>query len=223
MEGTGEPMTVADVIRQAEAEGFTLIKSSGNSSGYKYVSYGHFSKDESRNYQAWVMRGGAQLTLGFFATAEEAALCVARSPEGHAAGSVSAPPPGPPPMAAQEAAKQAEAEGLTLLRSAYRNTGYEGVYLNPNFQSKVSTHRYNTCVWRDCQQVSLGFFATAEEVRAAAMSPPRDPGTQHPPSASCDHYLPTPRARRPPALSLTPTHQIPPTTCAGGARVCSVT
>ena len=30
-------------------------------------------------------RGGRSVTLGYFATAEEAALCVARSPEGRAA------------------------------------------------------------------------------------------------------------------------------------------
>ena len=36
-------------------------------------------------YNAQVRRGGKQVHLGSFATAEEAALCVARSPEGRAA------------------------------------------------------------------------------------------------------------------------------------------
>jgi hypothetical protein len=36
-------------------------------------------------YQARVTRGGKDVHLGSFATAEEAALCVARSPEGRAA------------------------------------------------------------------------------------------------------------------------------------------
>ena len=36
-------------------------------------------------YQARVRRAGKPVTLGNFATAEEAALCVARSPEGRAA------------------------------------------------------------------------------------------------------------------------------------------
>ena len=36
-------------------------------------------------YQAKVKRGGKDVHLGYFATAEEAALCVARSPEGRAA------------------------------------------------------------------------------------------------------------------------------------------
>ena len=37
-------------------------------------------------YQARVRRGGKQVSLGSFATAEEAALCVARSPEGQEGG-----------------------------------------------------------------------------------------------------------------------------------------
>eukprot|EP00964_Phaeocystis_antarctica_P076773 scaffold47510_cov42-Phaeocystis_antarctica.AAC.1 len=36
-------------------------------------------------YQARVRRGGKDVYLGTFATAEEAALCVARTPEGRAA------------------------------------------------------------------------------------------------------------------------------------------
>ena len=36
-------------------------------------------------YQAQVSRGGKRVSLGSFATAEEAALCVARSPEGQVA------------------------------------------------------------------------------------------------------------------------------------------
>ena len=35
--------------------------------------------------QARVRRGGKKVSLGCFATAEEAALCIARSPEGQAA------------------------------------------------------------------------------------------------------------------------------------------
>ena len=42
-------------------------------------------------YQARVRRGGKVVGLGSFATAEEAALCVARSPEGRAAAERAAP------------------------------------------------------------------------------------------------------------------------------------
>ena len=40
---------------------------------------------QTKPYQARVRRGGQQVSLGYFATAEEAALCFARSPEGQAA------------------------------------------------------------------------------------------------------------------------------------------
>ena len=43
----------------------------------------HLSKPgRPKPYQAQVSRGGKKVPLGHFATAEEAALCVARSPEG---------------------------------------------------------------------------------------------------------------------------------------------
>ena len=71
--------------------------------------------------------------LGSFATAEEAALCIARSPEGQAAAQRAATAP---PLTSEEARQQAQAEGLTLL-VADNKTGYFGV--------------------------CLGYFATAEE------------------------------------------------------------
>ena len=43
-------------------------------------------KQRSKPYQARLSRGGQRVNLGYFATAEEAALCVARSEEGQAAG-----------------------------------------------------------------------------------------------------------------------------------------
>jgi len=44
-------------------------------------------------YEARVWRGGKLVSLGSFATAEEAALCIARSPEGRAAAKRAAAPP----------------------------------------------------------------------------------------------------------------------------------
>ena len=40
---------------------------------------------QPKPYQTRVKRGGKNVYLGYFATAEEAALCVARTPEGRAA------------------------------------------------------------------------------------------------------------------------------------------
>ena len=66
---------------QAEAEGLTLLKAD-NKTGYFGV---YLAKPgQPKPYEAQVSRGGKKVSLGCFATAEEAALCVARSPEGQA-------------------------------------------------------------------------------------------------------------------------------------------
>ena len=70
------------VLQQAQAEKLTLLVAE-NSTGYFGVYRGKTGKPKP--YQARVTRGGKQVHLGCFATAAEAALCVARSPEGRAA------------------------------------------------------------------------------------------------------------------------------------------
>ena len=67
---------------QAEAAGLTLIVAA-NKAGYFGVHLGNPGR--TKPYEARVRRGGKQMSLGYFATAEEAALCVARSPEGQEA------------------------------------------------------------------------------------------------------------------------------------------
>ena len=67
---------------QAEAEGLTLLKAD-NKAGYFGVKLAKSSK--FKPYEAQVKRAGTMVYLGSFATAEEAALCVARSPERQAA------------------------------------------------------------------------------------------------------------------------------------------
>ena len=67
---------------QAEAEGLTLLVAD-NTTGYFGVNLA--KPGQPKPYQARVVRGGKTVHLGSFATAEEAALCVARSPEGRAA------------------------------------------------------------------------------------------------------------------------------------------
>ena len=65
-----------------EAEGLTL-RVADNKTGYFGVNLD--KPGQPKPYQARVWRGGKNVHLGSFATAEEAALCVARSPEGRAA------------------------------------------------------------------------------------------------------------------------------------------
>jgi len=70
-------------LRQAEAEGLTLLRAEVSSSGYKGVSFNNSMK--TRPYHATVWRGGKTATLGHFATAEEAALVFARDSAAQAA------------------------------------------------------------------------------------------------------------------------------------------
>jgi len=103
------------------------------------------------------------VTLGSFATAEEAALAYARTPEARSAVAAAAAPPAPPPMTAEEALRQAEVERLPLLPSESSSTGYKGV----GFNSSCKTKPYQAQVWRGGKHVSLGSFVTAEEAALA--------------------------------------------------------
>jgi len=183
------PMTAEEVLQQAEAEGLTLLKSDGSSTGYKGVV---FISGRPKPYHSQVTRGSKKVTLGYFTTAEEAALCYARTPEAQAAVAAAAAPPAPPPMTAEEALRQAEAEGLTLLRAESNSTGYRGV----SFDSGMS-NPYRTKVTRGSEKVNLGTFTTAEEaalayartpeaqaaVAAAAAAPPAAPPAPPPMTA----------------------------------------
>ena len=75
-------MTREQALQQAQAEGVTL-RMADNKSGYANVSM--FPGNKPKPFMAQVRRSSKPVTLGCFATAEEAALCVARSPEGRAA------------------------------------------------------------------------------------------------------------------------------------------
>jgi len=149
---------------QAEAEGLTLLEADSKT-GYFGV---HLDKPgKPKPYKARVRRGGIKVTLGSFATAEEAALCVARSPEGQAAAQRAA---APPPPTSEEVRQQAQAEGLTLLK-ADTKAGYFGVYLtHPGMPTP-----YQAKVTRGGNKVTLGSFATAEE---AALCVARTPEGQ---------------------------------------------
>ena len=111
--------------QQAQAEGLTLVVAE-NKAGYFGVVH---RPGLPKPYQVQVWRDGKTASLGCFATAEEAALRVARSPEGQAAAERAAAAP----LTSEEARQQAQAEGLTL-RVADNKTGYFGVHLaNPGY------------------------------------------------------------------------------------------
>ena len=64
-------MTAEEALRQAEAEGLTLLKAD-TVTGYKSVVFDR--RTLTKPYRANVRRGGKIVFLGQFVTAEEAAL-----------------------------------------------------------------------------------------------------------------------------------------------------
>ena len=76
------PLKGEETLQQAQAEKLTLLVVESKT-GYFGVYLANPGRPKP--YLARVSRGGATVRLGYFATAEEAALCVARSPEGRAA------------------------------------------------------------------------------------------------------------------------------------------
>eukprot|EP00964_Phaeocystis_antarctica_P021482 scaffold11926_cov59-Phaeocystis_antarctica.AAC.1 len=155
------PLTSEEARQQAQAEKLTLLVAESKTS---YFGVSLPNPGKPKPYHAHVKRGGKQVGLGSFATAEEAALCVARSPEGQAAAERAA---AAVPLTSEEARQQAQAEELTLL-VAENKTGYFGVHL-------VRPGRPKPCkaaVTRGGKTVYLSSFATAEE---AALCVARSP------------------------------------------------
>ena len=75
------PLTSEEARQQAQAERLMLMVAE-TKTGYFGVK---LNPSYLKPYTAQLRRGGKDVHLGCFATAEEAALCVARSPEGQAA------------------------------------------------------------------------------------------------------------------------------------------
>ena len=156
----------------SEAEKLTLLRVAESKTGYFGVVLDQRRK--SKPYAAQVRRDGKQVGLGMFATAEEAALCVARSQKGQAAADAERAAPAAERAAAaaslmsEEARQQALAEGLTL-RVAETQTGYFGVL---HLDKPGQPRPFQANVWRGGKTVRLGYFLTAEE---AALCVARSP------------------------------------------------
>ena len=155
-------MTAAEAVAEAKAEGLTLARSRIQESGFRNVSLrpenrtkwcpvlgSWMNNPNPRPYSANFKRFGKQIYLGCFATAEEAALHVARTPEKREAASL------PPPMTAAEAMAEAEAEGLTLAR-ADNQSGFRSVHVH-------NCHSYTLSKPYEARAPPYGYFATAEE------------------------------------------------------------
>ena len=160
------PMTAAEAYAAAAAEGLTLLRSD-NSTGFKHVA--KQSDTLRKPYVAQPSHGGRQEYQGMFATAEEAALAVARFLARSQESSGEKPPRAAAPAAAPVASRAASmtaaechaaaaAEGLWLV-PADNATGFKGVH--PNSGS------FRGALWRDGSLLHLGQFATAEEAALA--------------------------------------------------------
>ena len=131
----------------------TLLKAN-NKTGYFGV---YPNSIRSKPFEARVKRDSKLVHLGRFATAEEAALCVARSPEGQAAAARAA---AAAPLTSEEVLRQVQAEGLTL-RVANNKAGYFDVGLaNPGHPRP-----YKAQVWHGGKDVHLGSARRGQRVR----------------------------------------------------------
>ena len=166
------PLTSEEARQQSQAEGLTL-RVADSKTGYLGVHFRRLlTDDHPKPYRAQLKRSGVPVNLGYFATAVEAAMCVARTPEGRAAAERAAA--APTPLTSEEARQQAQAEGLILLAADNNKAGYYGVRLTQPGHGKP----YQARVIRgskDGRRMSLGNFATVEE---AALCVARSPEGQ---------------------------------------------
>ena len=79
------PLTSEEARQQSQAEGLTL-RVADSKTGYLGVHFRRLlTDDHPKPYRAQLKRSGVPVNLGYFATAVEAAMCVARTPERAAA------------------------------------------------------------------------------------------------------------------------------------------
>ena len=128
-------MSSKEALQQAQEEATLLVAKS--KTGYFGVTH---RPGGSKPYETQVGRGGNRVSLGSFATAKEAALCVARSPEGQAAAAERAAAVAP--LTSEEARQQAQAGKLTLLVTESK-TGYFGVSLDSRRRRRKGLQRWH--------------------------------------------------------------------------------
>ena len=183
-----QPMTAAEAIAQAEAEGLILVPATlanqgswPNQSGYRNVSL-HLD-NATRPYKASVTRGGKKIHLGCYVTAEEAALHVARTPEAKAnrmeaearaaAAKADAAKPRTAASQAREAAKQAVKAALIQARREQKE-------LLQHHRQQLEQRRQQMAAQ---QAQMLRAAAERQRQRAAAPAPPPPPA---PPTAAAE-------------------------------------
>ena len=194
-------MSAAEAHATAAAEGLALVRAE-TATGFKGVSYEH--RGRSKPFQARLWEGGQAKTLGSFATAEEAALAIARilGPAGVVASLAAAATAAlePAPMTAAEAHAAAAAAGLALVR-AENATGFKGVTRNDRYSKPFQAQ-----VRHGGHKKHLGAFTTAEEAALAIARFLAPPAAEAAPAAPpvAPPAPPAPAAVPPPAADAAP-------------------
>ena len=137
---------------------------------------------QPKPYEARVRRGAKHVSLGCFATAEEAALCVARSPEGQEAAQRTAAVElsFDQSATAWETHKIAELEGRSLkLLVDEHGVSHEGEYHNVSVSSfGPNSRNYRMSVTRGPDRIDMLYW-TAEEAALVALRLHALPVDQH--------------------------------------------
>jgi hypothetical protein len=154
-EAAALPMTAAEALAAAEEEDLMLVRADSKA-GFKGVTYVQGNKTgRSRPYALKIWAEGRAQRLGYYATAEEAALEYARHVGKERAAKEAAE--AAPPMTAAEVLARAAEEGLMLVR-ADNKTRYKNVAFHHG-----KPRPYQLQITVDGRTQSLGNFATGEE------------------------------------------------------------
>ena len=169
-------LSAEEALAAAAAEGLELQRAS-SATGYLGVCVKGAS-----GFSASIRVAGKREHLGTFACAEEAALAYARRRD-----ATRGPPPPPPPrpsvpraddpLAAQEAWRQAAAEGLELATTAKSSTGFEGVAECRGRDGRM-IGRFKAEIKVNGRRESLGTYASAEEAALAVARRRQDFGVE---------------------------------------------
>ena len=173
----------AAALAAAEAEGLTLARAD-TPSGYVHVR--HRTGSRTKPFAADMNSSSRHHFLGMFATAEEAALAVARfrASEEYGAADHRAPPTAAEvAAAAAEAVRQAAAEGLTLKTSTDNVTGFYNVVRSRSeakpFAADVridgKVKRLATCICPEQAALAVARFAAHGSVEEPAPAPAEAP------------------------------------------------
>ena len=166
----GAEAAEAEVVE--EAAGLRLHLNSRNQTGYAGVHYNHTVTAKGRQYPrakpyyARVWCDGRSTSLGYFATAIEAAVAYARY-VGSAAEEEEAEKEEAETAEAVDEAKAAEdAEGLRLHLSARNQTGFRGVF-RVDSATDEGVKLFRARVQRGGRDTHLGCYATARQAAVA--------------------------------------------------------